>query len=39
MIRIILKATAKTLADFIINNIYKNYKAFKKIITNKNVNL
>ena len=39
MIKIILKTIAETLADFIINNIYKDYKAFKKIIIDKNVNL
>ena len=39
MIKTILKAIAKTFANFIINNIYKNYKAFKKIIIDKNVNL
>ena len=39
MIRTISKAIAKAFADFIINNIYKNYEIFKKIITDKNVNL
>ena len=39
MIRIISKTIAKTLADFVINDMYKNYEAFKKIIINKNVNL
>ena len=39
MIRAISKATAETLIDFIINNIYKDYKAFKKIIIDRNVSL
>ena len=39
MIRTILKAIAKTFIDFVINNMYKNYETFKKIIINKNVNL
>ena len=39
MIKTISKATAKTLTDFIINNIYKNYKVSKKIIIDKNINL
>ena len=39
MIRTISKIIAKTLADFVINDIYKNYKTFKKIITDKDVNL
>ena len=39
MIRAIPKAIIKTFVDFIINDIYKNYEAFKKIITDRNVNL
>ena len=39
MIRAISKAITKTFVDFVINNIYKNYKAFKKIIIDRNVNL
>ena len=39
MIKTISKAIAKTLVDFVINNMYKNYKTFKKIIINKDVNL
>ena len=39
MIRIISKATAETLADFVINDMYKNYGTFKKIITDRDVNL
>ena len=39
MIKTISKAIAKTLADFVINDMYKNYEAFKKIIIDKNVNL
>ena len=39
MIKTISKAIAKTLVDFVINDIYKNYEAFKKIITDRNVNL
>ena len=39
MIKIISKTIAKAFADFIINDVYKNYGAFKKIIINKNVNL
>ena len=39
MIKTISKAIAKTLADFVINNIYKNYETFKKIIIDKDVNL
>ena len=39
MIKAISKATAKTLADFIINDMYKDYGTFKEIIINKNVNL
>ena len=38
MIKIISKVIAKTLTDFVINDMYKNYKTFKKIIINKNVN-
>ena len=39
MIKAILKATAKAFVDFVINDMYKNYKAFKKIITDRDVNL
>ena len=39
MIRIISKIIAKTFVDFIINDMYKNYETFKKIIIDKNVNL
>ena len=39
MIKAILKTIAKIFVDFIINNIYKDYKIFKKIIIDKNVNL
>ena len=39
MIRTILKTIAKTFADFVINDMYKNYKTFKKIIIDKNINL
>ena len=39
MIKIISKTIVKAFVDFIINDMYKNYKAFKKIIINKNVNL
>ena len=39
MIKIISKTIAKTLADFVINDMYKDYKAFKMIITDKNINL
>ena len=39
MIKAISKATAKAFADFVIDNIYKDYKIFRKIIIDKNVNL
>ena len=39
MIKVILKAIAKTLADFVINDMYKNYETFKKIIIDRDVNL
>ena len=39
MIKTISKAIAKAFADFIINNMYKNYEAFKKIIIDRNINL
>ena len=39
MIKAISKIIAKTFADFVINNMYKNYETFKKIIIDKNVNL
>ena len=39
MIRAISKAIAKTLIDFVINDMYKNYETFKKIIIDKNINL
>ena len=39
MIKAISEAIAKTFVNFIINNMYKNYETFKKIIINKNVNL
>ena len=39
MIKVILKTIAKTLADFVINDMYRNYEVFKKIITDKNINL
>ena len=39
MIRAISEIIAKTFADFIINDIYKDYKVFKKIIIDRNVNL
>ena len=39
MIRTISKTIAKTLADFVINDMYKNYETFKKIIIDRNVNL
>ena len=38
-IKTISKVIAKTFADFIINNIYKNYKISKKTIIDRNVNL
>ena len=39
MIKAISKTIAKIFVDFVINNMYKNYKTFKKIIIDKNVNL
>ena len=39
MIKTILKVIAKTFADFVINDMYKNYEIFKKIIIDRNVNL
>ena len=39
MIKVISKTTAEAFADFVINNMYKNYEIFKKIIIDKNVNL
>ena len=39
MIKTISKAIAETFADFIINDMYKNYEVFKKIIIDRNVNL
>ena len=39
MIKTISKTTAKAFVDFVINNMYKNYKIFKKIIIDKDVNL
>ena len=39
MIKTILKTIAKTLVDFVINDIYKNYETFKKIIIDRNINL
>ena len=39
MIKAISKAIIKTLVNFIINDMYKNYGAFKEIIINKNINL
>ena len=39
MIKTISKTIAKAFADFIINNMYRNYEAFKKIITDRNINL
>ena len=39
MIKVISKTIAKTLAHFVINNMYKNYEAFKKIIIDRNINL
>ena len=35
MIKTILKAITKAFADFIINDMYKNYEIFKKIIIDK----
>ena len=39
MIKAISKTIAKTFADFVINDIYKNYEALKKIIIDRNINL
>ena len=39
MTKAISKATAKAFTDFVINDMYKNYEAFKKIIIDKDVNL
>ena len=39
IIKTISKTIAETFVDFIINNIYKNYETFKKIIIDRNVNL
>ena len=39
MIKTISKAIAKTFADFVINDMYKNYETFKKIIIDKDINL
>ena len=39
MIKAISKATAETLIDFVINDMYKNYEIFKKIIIDRNINL
>ena len=39
MIRTISKTIAKIFVDFVINNMYKNYETFKKIIIDKNINL
>ena len=39
MIKTISKATVKTFADFVINDMYKNYEISKKIIIDKDVNL
>ena len=39
MIKTILKAIAETLVNFVINNMYRNYETFKKIIIDRNVNL
>ena len=39
MIKIILKVITKTFVNFIINNIYKDYEVFKKIIIDKNISL
>ena len=39
MIKTILETIAEILTDFIINDMYKNYKTSKKIIIDKNVNL
>ena len=39
MIKTILKTIAKIFVDFVINDMYKNYKIFKEIIIDKNVNL
>ena len=39
MIKAISKAIAKTFVNFVINNMYKDYEIFKKIIIDKNINL
>ena len=39
IIKTISKTIAEAFADFIINNMYKNYKASKKIIIDRNINL
>ena len=39
MIKTISKAIAKAFVDFVINDMYKDYEIFKKIIIDKNVNL
>ena len=39
MIKTISKTITKTFVDFVINDIYKNYETFKKIIIDKNINL
>ena len=37
--RAISKTIAKALADFVINDMYKNYETFKEIIIDRNINL
>ena len=39
MIKTISKAIIKTFINFVINDMYKNYETFKKIIIDRNVNL
>ena len=39
MIKAISKTIAKALINFIINDIYKDYKTSKKIIIDRNINL
>ena len=39
MIKAISKTTAKAFVDFIINDMYKDYETFKKIIIDRNINL
>ena len=39
MIKTISKVIAKTFVDFVINDMYKNYEVFKKIIIDRDVNL